>query len=188
MTRRSNPSVGDALSTQINICQRCEELSRTVFALGPERQKHAELIFISAGGENSPQALALLDRMIEAMGLRRDQVYLCDVTASHAPHPDGARDSREFKDVGFCLPFLAEKLETMQPRAIVALGQLAAQTLLESAASLPELRGRFHEYHGSKLMPTFHPAELLLHPELKRETWSDLQNVASELGIRIPRK
>jgi uracil-DNA glycosylase len=109
---------------------------------------------------------ALLDKMIEAMGLKREQVYL-----TH-----------------FALPDFATQLTRTPPKVIVALGKEAATLLLQNSRDTEAPRGQFQNYQGARLMPTFHPSELLRSPELKREAWSHLQSVAKELGIQLPAK
>ena len=117
----------------------------------------AQLVFVSAGTE-SQEGDALLTKMIEAMGFKREQVYLCN----------------------------AESLDATHPKIIVALGETAAQKLLETQAPLSDLRGKLYPRGEARVMPTFHPSDLLLNPGFKREAWQDLQQVARELGMVIP--
>jgi uracil-DNA glycosylase len=124
-----------------------------------------QLMFV--GEIADPQASQLLDKMIEAMGLKREQVYLANVV-----NEDEIR----------------ELVAQIQPRVIVALGDLAAQNLLSTEAPISQLRGTLHTYRGIQLMPTFHPSHLLQTPSAKKEVWADLQIVAKELGIDIPKK
>ncbi len=129
------------------------------------------------------QAGQLLDRMIEAMGLRRDLVFIANVIKCRAP------DNREPEpdEVAACRPYLERQLDAIQPKVIVALGKFAAQTLLQTDEKISQLRGRFHTYRSTnlaaKLMPTFHPADLLRSPESKRDAWEDLKKVKSELQL-----
>ncbi|TMA45798.1 MAG: hypothetical protein E6J81_11980 [Deltaproteobacteria bacterium] len=98
------------------------------------------------------------------------------VQACAAPHPP--RD-----EVASCEPFLLRQLELIGPEVIVALGKFAVQTLLRVKTPITQLRGRWYDYHGIKLMPTFHPAYLLRNPADKRLVWQDIQKVMAELGI-----
>ncbi len=128
--------------------------------------------FVGRAGE-------LLDRMIGAMGLRRSDLYIANIVKCRPP------DNRDPEDeeILACEPFLLRQIRAVQPRVIVALGSISARTLLRTRAGITRLRGRWHDYHGVRLMPTFHPAFLLRRPENKREAWADLQLVMAELGL-----
>jgi DNA polymerase len=139
-------------------------------APGAEEDRQGEP-FVGASGE-------LLDKMIKAMGWSRDTVYIANVLKCRPP---GNRDPKP-DEVQACEPFLARQIEMIRPRIIVTLGKPAAHLLLRSNAPISALRGSFHEYRGIKLMPTFHPAYLLREPARKRETWSDLKQVMTELA------
>jgi uracil-DNA glycosylase family 4 len=180
---------------ELGDCQRCKlARGRTsiVFGVGDAR---APLLFVGgAPGFHEDQrgepfvgaAGQLLDRMIEAMGWTRDTVYLvnmvkCRPPDDRAPQPD---------EVAACEPFLFEQIALVAPRLIIALGEPAAQLLLRSDAPIRALRGRFQEFRGIRVMPTFDPEFLLRNPERKRETWADLKLVIAELerlGISSPR-
>ncbi|MFL5812923.1 MAG: uracil-DNA glycosylase [Bdellovibrionia bacterium] len=175
-------------------CPRCKLCqSRKNLVVG-EGSPNAELVFVGESpGEQEDQqgrpfvgkAGQLLDRMIQAMGLQREQVYLCNVIKCHPP---GNRNP-EADEIAACSPFLARQLDVIRPKVVVALGKFAAQTLLQTEAPISKLRGNFFPYrNGAKLMATFHPAYLLRNPESKREAWEDLQQVAAELGIKIPKR
>jgi DNA polymerase len=119
----------------------------------------------------------LLDKMIAAMGWSRESVYItnilkCRPPRNRDPHPD---------EVAECEPFLARQVEVIAPRMIVTLGKPAAHLLLKTTAPISALRGKFQEYRGIKVMPTFHPAFLLRDPSRKRDTWNDLKLVMAEL-------
>jgi DNA polymerase len=120
--------------------------------------------------------------MIEAMGLERDDVYICNVLKSRPPDN---RDPRP-DEIAECFPFLQKQLEIIHPGAIVTLGRPAAQTLLESDEPLGALRGRWHSWKGISVMPTYHPAYLLRSPDQKRNTWNDFQQVIDKLGLPGP--
>jgi DNA polymerase len=175
-------------------CPRCKLCqSRKNLVVG-EGNPNAELVFVGEGpGEQEDlqgrpfvgKAGQLLDRMIQAMGLQREQVYICNVVKCRPP---GNRNP-EPDEIAACSPFLARQLDVIRPKVVVALGKFAAQTLLQTETPISKLRGNFFPYrNGAKLMPTFHPAYLLRNPESKREAWEDLQQVATELGIKIPKR
>jgi DNA polymerase len=105
--------------------------------------------------------------MIQAIGLRREDVYITSIVKCRPPQN---RDP-EPEEIAMCVPFLRRQIESIQPRLLCALGRVAAQTLLETTTPISQLRGRFHEYDGIKLMPTFHPAYLLRNPHDKRLAW-----------------
>jgi uracil-DNA glycosylase family 4 len=175
-------------------CTRCK-LSGTrksiVFGVGAE---DAPLMFVGeAPGEQEDRhgepfvgrAGELLDKMIEAMGWSRQSVYITNILACRPP---GNRNPQQ-DEVSACLPFLKAKIESIAPRVIVALGRPAANTLLGNDAPISALRGKFHDRHGTKVMPTFHPAYLLREPDKKRDAWADLKLVITELarlGIAPP--
>ncbi len=124
----------------------------------------------------------LLTKMIEAMGFRREDVYIANVVKCRPP---GNRNP-EPDEIEACEPFLRAQLAAIQPKVIVALGKFAAHTLLRETTPISKLRGRWREYAGVKLMPTFHPAYLLRSPEEKKKAWEDLQLVMKELGKTVP--
>jgi uracil-DNA glycosylase family 4 len=176
-------------------CHRCKlagERTSIVFGIG---DPGAALMFIGeAPGYHDDQrgepfvgpAGELLDLMIQAMGWTRDTVYISSVLKCRPP------DNRDPQpdEVAACLPFLARQIDVVAPRIIVTLGEPAAQLLLQSDAPIAALRGRFQEYRGIRVMPTYHPALLLRKPERKRETWNDLKLVIAELerlGVPSPR-
>jgi DNA polymerase len=183
-----------AIQEEIGDCQRCK-LSRgrnsIVFGVGnPE----AAVVFVGeAPGQEEDlrgepfvgPAGQLLDRMIVAMGLSRPEVYIANIVKCRPP----ANRNPEPDEIAACEPFLVKQLGAIRPRMIVCLGKFAAQTLLCKDAPISAMRGRFHQYQGIPLMPTFHPAFLLRNPEAKREVWNDLQLVMKELDrLGIPRR
>jgi uracil-DNA glycosylase family 4 len=122
--------------------------------------------------------------MIEAMGFRREDVYIANVVKCRPP---GNRNP-EPDEIAACEPFLRAQIAAISPKVIVALGKFAAQTLLRDTTPISKLRGRWSSYEGVKLMPTFHPAYLLRSPEEKKKAWEDLQLVMKELGRPLPRR
>ena len=115
------------------------------------------------------------------MKLRREDVYICNVVKCRPP---GNRNP-EPDEVAACEPFLVRQLQAIAPQVIVALGKFAAQTLIRSKTPITQLRGRWFDYHGIMIMPTFHPAYLLRNPGDKRLVWEDIQKVMRVLGLPI---
>ena len=133
--------------------------------------------FVGRSGE-------LLDRIIAAMGLSRAEVYIANIVKCRPP---GNRDP-EPDEVAACEPYLQEQIRIVQPEAVVALGKVAAVTLLRVDTSLAQLRGRWHTYEGIPLRATYHPSFLLRQPDMKRAAWQDVQAVMERLGLeRAPR-
>ena len=177
----------DEIRRELGDCQRCKLCStrkNIVFGSGNPR---AELVFVGEGpGENEDlqgvpfvgAAGELLTKMIEAMGFRRDDVYICNVVKCRPP---GNRNP-EPDEIASCEPFLRAQLAAIQPKVVVALGKFAAQTLLRDATPITRMRGNWRTYEGIQLMPTFHPAYLLRSPAEKRKAWEDLQAVMKVLG------
>lgn len=171
---------------ELGDCQRCKlAKGRTnlVFGVGnPE----AHLVFVGEGpgadedAQGEPfvgKAGQLLNKMIEAMGYRREDVYICNVVKCRPP---GNRNP-EPDEIEACEPFLKKQLAALRPRVIVTLGKFAAQCLLRDETPISRLRGNFRTYEGVQLMPTFHPAYLLRDPSKKKETWEDLKTVMAAL-------
>jgi DNA polymerase len=177
-------------------CRLCEGRTQTVFGQG---NPDARLVFVgeAPGFEEDRQGLAfvgragqLLTKMIAAMGLARDDVYICNVIKCRPPNNrEPAAD-----EILACSGYLRRQLEIIQPEVLVALGAPAAKTLLNTADSIGKLRGRFHDYFFSgitgsgpsvPLMPTYHPAYLLRSPEEKRKAWEDLQMVMHLLELPL---
>jgi uracil-DNA glycosylase family 4 len=174
----------------IGDCQRCR-LGKTrkhiVFADGNPK---AELVFVGEGPGADEDATGipfvgragkLLTQMIEAMGLQRKDVYICNVVKCRPP---GNRPP-EPDEVATCSPFLVRQLEVINPKVIVALGATAAKTLLETEMGISKFRGQWLDFRGKKLIATYHPAYLLRNPPAKSEVWKDLQKVMAELGLAV---
>jgi DNA polymerase len=188
VARLSLPQIRDELGD----CQRCklhEGRQNIVFGVGSAQ---AELVFIGEGpgadedrqGEPFVGAAGqLLDKMIVAMGFQRSEVYICNVVKCRPP---GNRNP-EPDEIAACSPFLRQQVASIRPRVIVTLGKFAAQTLLADTTPITRLRGRWREYDGVPLMPTFHPAYLLRSPSEKGKAWEDLKAVVRALG-REPAK
>lgn len=169
-------------------CKLSQRRTNTVFARG---NPFARLMFVGEGpGEQEDKqglpfvgpAGQLLDKIITAMGLAPDDVYICNVVKCRPP---GNRQP-EPDEVVACTPFLARQIELVKPEAMVALGKTAAGFLLKSTAPMGKLRGHWHEYLGVPLLPTWHPSYLLREPERKADTWADMKLVMQRLGLPIP--
>ena len=165
-------------------CKLCKGRHKIVFGVGSER---ARLVFVGeAPGEDEDlqgepfvgKAGQLLTKMIEAMGLRREDVYICNTVKCRPPN----NRNPEPDELAACEPFLKGQLAALQPEVIVTLGKFAAQALLRDGAAISRLRGNWREYEGIPLMPTFHPAYLLRSPGEKGKVWGDLQLVMKKLG------
>jgi uracil-DNA glycosylase family 4 len=175
-------------------CTRCrlskQGRKQIVFGVGNPK---AELMFIgeAPGADEDQQgepfvgrAGQLLNNMIKAMGLRREDVYIANIIKCRPP---GNR-TPERDECETCSPFLMRQIAAIKPKAIVALGAVAAKTLLAINAPMSEFRGRWFDFRGTKLAVTYHPAFLLRDPRQKKETWKDLQMVMKELGMAMPAK
>jgi DNA polymerase len=115
------------------------------------------------------------------MGLARDKVYICNVLKCRPP---GNRDPLP-AEIAMCQPFLDRQLEIIKPKVICALGSFAARTLLNSDSGISRLRGRFHDFNGIPVMPTYHPSYLLRNPQAKREVWEDIQKIMELLELPV---
>jgi len=173
-------------------CTRCrlhkQGRKQIVFGVGYPK---AELMFIgeAPGADEDQQgepfvgrAGQLLNNMIKAMGLRREDIYIANIIKCRPP---GNR-TPERDECETCSPFLMRQIAAIKPKVIVALGAVAAKTLLAINAPMSEFRGRWFDFRGTKLAVTYHPAFLLRDPRQKKEAWKDLQMVMQELGLAIP--
>lgn len=170
-------------------CQRCKlwrQRRHIVFGQGDPR---ARLVFVGEGPglDEDRQGVPfvgaagqLLTKIIQAMGLSRDGVYICNIIKCRPPQ----NRTPEADEVAACLPFLERQLAAIGPECICALGAVAARSLLETDLPISRLRGRFHSYQGVAVMPTFHPAYLLRNPAQKRAVWEDVQQIMARLGIQ----
>lgn len=184
---QEKPTVSlEQIRDDLGDCKRCKLHSgrrNIVFGTG---NSDADLMFVgeAPGADEDLQGLPfvgragqLLTRIIEAIGLRREQVYIANILKCRPP---GNRDPQP-DEVESCEPFLFRQIEAVHPMIIVALGRYAAQTLLRSTTPISKLRGRFVEYRGGLLIATFHPSYLLRNPSAKREVWEDMKKVRSTL-------
>jgi uracil-DNA glycosylase len=176
---------------EIGECTRCalhKGRNKLVFADG---DPNARLMFVGEGpgADEDAQGLPfvgragqLLNNMIVAMGLQREQVYICNVVKCRPP---GNR-TPEPEEANTCTPFLFKQIDVVRPQVIVALGATAATYLLGHRQPLAGLRGRVHAFRGTQLIVTYHPAFLLRDPRQKKEAWADLQIAMKELGLKLP--
>jgi uracil-DNA glycosylase len=174
-------------------CTRCKlHKARTNIVFGVGNPK-AELVFVGEGpGRDEDEqgepfvgrAGKLLTQMIEAMGLKRSDVYICNVVKCRPPE----NRLPEKDEIATCSPFLFRQLGAINPKVICALGSCAAQTMLQTTQGITRYRGEWFDYHGAKLMATYHPAYLLRNPPAKSEVWKDLQKIMACLGLQPPKK
>ena len=172
----------DDIKRDLGDCKRCglcTQRRNIVFGAG---NPHAKLVFVGEGpGQDEDlqgipfvgAAGQLLTKIIAAMKLSRDDVYICNVVKCRPP---GNRNPAE-DEIKACIPFLERQIAAINPMFIVGLGGVAVQTLLNTSTGISRLRGKWTTYNGIKFMPTFHPSYLLRSPEKKREVWQDVQQV-----------
>ena len=180
------------LREEVGNCTRCRlSEGRTNLVFGDGNPK-ARLMFIGEGPgrdedlQGKPfvgRAGQLLTKMIEAMGLKREEVYINNIVMCRPP------DNRypEPDEVATCFPFLLKRINAIRPEVIVTLGNLATKTVLQTTEGITTLRGNFQDFQGIQLMPTYHPAFLLRNPNMKKPCWEDLQKVMGVLGLMKPR-
>jgi DNA polymerase len=179
---RKAPQTLAGVREELGDCTRCT-LHRTrrnlVFGEG---STGAKLVFVgeAPGEEEDKQgrpfvgrAGQLLTKIINAMGLKREEVYICNILKCRPPENRNPKED----EIATCEPFLLKQLEAINPEIICALGTFAAKTLLRTESPISAIRGKFHDYHGRKLMPTYHPAYLLRNPDAKKLVWDDVQKI-----------
>ncbi|MFP4347080.1 MAG: uracil-DNA glycosylase [Thermodesulfobacteriota bacterium] len=168
-------------------CKLCERRTHIVFGTG---NAEARLMFVGEGpgrdedlqGEPFVGAAGrLLTKIIQAIQLTREEVYIANIIKCRPP---GNRNP-EPEEIRTCYPFLERQIQAIRPEFICALGSFAARTLLSTTQPISRLRGRFHDYKGIKVVPTFHPAFLLRNPERKRDVWEDMKMLMREMGHEI---
>jgi len=184
------PAALEEIRAEIGECTRCplafQGRHKIVFADG---DPNARLMFVGEGpgADEDAQGLPfvgragqLLNNMIGAMGLKREQVYIANVVKCRPPQ----NRTPEPEEANTCMQFLWKQIDVVRPEVMVALGATAATYLLGRKTSLASLRGRIHDVRGSKLIVTYHPAYLLRDPTQKKEAWKDLQIAMRELGLK----
>lgn len=167
------------------LCRLCEERTQVVFGVGDPQ---ADLMFIGeAPGRDEDlqgepfvgRAGRLLDKIIRAMELRREDVYITNANKCRPPN----NRNPQADEIAACKPYLDRQLAVIRPRVIVLLGRIAVQSVLGRTDPLSRLRGRFVQHHGIPVMCTYHPAYLLRNPNAKRYVWEDMQLVMERLGL-----
>jgi DNA polymerase len=182
---RQNYETLQDIRLDLGDCQRCrlaKDRNNIVFGSG---SPSAKLIFVGEGpgfeedqqGEPFVGAAGqLLTKIIEAIRLSREEVYICNIVKCRPPQNRNPQPD----EIKTCFQFLDRQIASIRPGFICALGSIAAQTLLNTAVPISRLRGRFHEYKGIKLLPIYHPAYLLRNPENKRDVWEDMKMLMKE--------
>ena len=180
------------LNEQVMACRKCEDIvcrrQRTVFGAGPTTARI--VMFGEAPGADEDRtgepfvgaAGQLLDKILIASSLKRDEVYIMNSLKCRPPNNRTPVDS----EIDNCRPFFESQLETIQPDYIVCWGAIAVRAVLKSTESVGRLRGKFHSYRGAKVMVTYHPAYLLRNPDAKKLTWEDMKMLMREIGIKVP--
>jgi uracil-DNA glycosylase family 4 len=177
----------EEIRAEMGDCRRCKlYASRTNLVFG-DGAADARLLFVgeAPGAEEDAQGLPfvgaagqLLNKLLNKLGLSREEVYIANIIKSRPP---GNRDP-EADEIVACLPFLEKQIRAIRPRVIVTLGRIAAHALLGTKEPLTRLRGRWQRYHDIRVMPTFHPSYLLRFPQERHKTWEDMQQVMEYLA------
>lgn len=174
------------LYAEIQACQRCPRHRSRKKPITGEGATEVKLLIITdapsaeddlSGLPMSGDPGQLLDKMLAAIGLSRAEVHLSLLTRCHAAEPPGKAE------VDACLPFLLKEIMLVAPTVICAMGALTAQKLLRTSKPLSQLRGKFHDFQGIALIPTFSPEFLLKNPEMKKATWLDLQMIQKKIQV-----
>ena len=175
-----------AIRAEMGDCRLCSLAGTRKNLVFGEGNPRAKIVFVgeAPGADEDEQGLPfvgragqLLTKIIEAMGLSRRDVYICNILKCRPPQNRNPLP----EEIAACEPFLKQQLRIISPQIICALGTFAAKTLLQTDAPISVLRGRFHHYEGIKLMPTYHPAYLLRNPAAKKTVWEDVQLIMKEL-------
>jgi len=176
----------ESIRAEMGDCQRCKLAPKRTNLVFGSGSPEAELVFVgeAPGFDEDQQGLPfvgragqLLTKIIESINLKREDVYICNVLKCRPP------DNRnpEPDEVAACNPFLKKQLAAIRPKIVCCLGTFAAQTVLQTAAPISRLRGKFFDIDGMRVIATFHPAYLLRSPEKKREVWEDMKQIRAEL-------
>jgi DNA polymerase len=176
------------IQKELKDCRRCELSSKRTQIVFGDGCEHARLVFVGEGPgyEEDKQgkpfvgaAGKLLNRILEAMHLSREDIYICNIVKCRPPNNRNPKP----EEISTCVPFLERQIRAIEPEFICALGKFAAQTLLQEEKPISRLRGQFHTYQGIPVMPTYHPAYLLRNPGSKRDVWNDMQQLMKRLGL-----
>jgi len=191
----------EKIDDEVHRCRKCQLGSLRTNAVPGEGNPNAQIVFVGEGpgadedAQGRPfvgRAGQLLDKVIAAMGLKRSDIFICNILKCRPPNN---RDPRP-EEIISCLPYLQRQIELINPDVIVALGAHAARTLLNTNKPIGQLRGQFHQYYAGlgrpsiKLMATYHTAYLLRNysQENRRRLWEDMKKVLTELGLPIPQR
>ena len=181
------------IRSDLGDCRRCKLAAGRTHIVFGEGSPTARLVFVGEGPgfdedrQGRPfvgAAGQLLTRIIAAMGLDRQQVYICNIVKCRPPdnrNPEG-------DEIDSCAPFVRRQLRAIAPEFVCTLGTFASQTLLQTDKPISRLRGRFHDLAGIRVIPTYHPAYLLRNPERKRDVWQDMQMLMAAMGLPLPDK
>lgn len=181
------------IAAEVADCKRCPLHAGRTRTVPGQGNPAPELMFVGEGpgASEDEQGLAfvgkagqLLTKMIEAMGLQREAVFISNIVKCRPP------DNRvpEPEEMAACMPFLHRQIALLRPKVIVALGATALKGLIPGAGGITKVRGTWHVFDGIDLMPTYHPAYLLRNPPAKKDAWADLQEVLRKLGRPVPGK
>ena len=176
----------ESVRAEIGDCQRCKLAPKRTNIVFGSGNPSAELVFVgeAPGYDEDQQGLPfvgragqLLTKIIESINLKREDVYICNVLKCRPPE----NRNPEPDEVAACNPFLKKQLAAIRPKIVCCLGTFAAQTVIQTAAPISRLRGKFFDLDGIRVIATFHPAYLLRSPEKKREVWEDMKQIRAEL-------
>jgi DNA polymerase len=180
----------EKLKTKVIKCQKCPLYKSRTNAVFGQGSPQARLMFVGeAPGRDEDlqgkpfvgRAGKLLTKIIEAMGLKREEVYIANILKDRPPANRNPQDD----EIKACVPYLKEQIKIIQPEVICGLGTFAAQRLLELETPISKLRGKFFLYEGINFMPTYHPAYLLRNPKEKSAVWSDMKLIMQELNLKV---
>ena len=185
------PSFLDSINEELRNCTRCKLYQdRNTIVFG-EGDREAKLVFVGEGPGNEEDQLGkpfvgeagqlLTDIIVKGMKLKPGEVYICNVVKCRPPN----NRTPEPDEIAACEPFLRKQLQTIKPKVIVTLGNVPTQTLLKTKDGITKLRGKWRDFEGIPLMPTFHPAYLLRNPKDKVLVWDDIQKVMTKLGMKV---
>jgi len=182
----ARPMTLEEVRQEMGECTRCKlHRHRTQIVFGVGNPK-ARLVFVgeAPGADEDAQgepfvgrAGQLLTKIIEAMGMRREDVYICNIIKCRPPN----NRTPESDEILACQPFLLKQLQAIGPQFICALGGPATQTLLQTKEAISRLRGKFYDFHGIPLLATYHPAFLLRNPHEKKTVWEDMKFLLREM-------
>lgn len=182
----SGPSSLEVVREELGDCQRCKLAPKRTNIVFGSGNPAAELVFVgeAPGYDEDQQGLPfvgragqLLTKIIESINLKREDVYICNVLKCRPPE----NRNPEPDEVAACNPFMKKQLAVIRPKVVCCLGTFAAQTVLQMAAPISKLRGKFFDMDGMRIIATFHPAYLLRSPDKKREVWEDMKQIRAEL-------